>query len=370
MFLFAKGKSSGFKEIADEHFEGLKAVWNQASGKNTFYAQSIILRAEKHAKGKSKTSNFFKDLIADEFALLKRLIIGECDVLLKEIKEFEKKQALKRYPTVWRKNKKDEKVLTAFGKLIQDVFDYDEFVKKTSKWNAYDLTEKLDIKVCAYCNRNYTFTITFPSKLVRPELDHFLPKSVYPFLALSFYNLVPSCHTCNSNLKHSKSFDHENYIHPYISSIDTGIKFSLRLKHKLDKSLADSKDSFGLGFFYGDPNSFEVVVKSRKTDVSKDIDGKFNSEYFRRALNNINTFRIRELYNQHKDIITEIIMTSIHYNDDYIDNLYETYKGTLFRSREDVLRFVTRNYTTLEEMPNRAFSKLTKDVFEELGLKY
>lgn len=29
------------------------------------------------------------------------------------------------------------------------------------------------------------------------KLDHFYPKSLYPFFALSLYNLIPVCGTCN-----------------------------------------------------------------------------------------------------------------------------------------------------------------------------
>jgi len=32
-------------------------------------------------------------------------------------------------------------------------------------------------------------------------LDHFLPQSIYPFLSLCLYNLIPSCYSCNSKFK-------------------------------------------------------------------------------------------------------------------------------------------------------------------------
>jgi len=109
-------------------------------------------------------------------------------------------------------------------------------------------------------------------------------------------------------------------------------------------------------------------------DVSRlnvNTNGDFDSTYLRKALNNNNkVFRLTELYNQHKDMVIEMIQTARIYNDEYIDQLFQTYGGQLFRSREDVLRTVTRNYHLLDQMPNRPFSKLTKDIFEELGLTY
>lgn len=72
-----------------------------------------------------------------------------------------------------------------------------------------DLVDKLNIKTCPYCNRQfiYTFNGRAPE---RPELDHFYPKADYPLFCLSFYNLIPACHSCN----HVKS-EEEIGINPY-----------------------------------------------------------------------------------------------------------------------------------------------------------
>jgi hypothetical protein len=99
----------------------------------------------------------------------------------------------------------DKRVKINKGKIneVNKIFDYTSFSKfNTTKYNAYDLIEKLNINVCPYCNRQYTNTIKPLSSLggTRPTLDHYLIKSLYPYLALSFWNLVPSCYSCNSQL--------------------------------------------------------------------------------------------------------------------------------------------------------------------------
>ncbi|TCL67476.1 hypothetical protein EV196_10232 [Mariniflexile fucanivorans] len=33
--------------------------------------------------------------------------------------------------------------------------------------------------------------------MIKPELDHYYPKSLYPYFGVSFYNLIPSCQSCN-----------------------------------------------------------------------------------------------------------------------------------------------------------------------------
>ena len=86
---------------------------------------------------------------------------------------------------------------------------YDNVSKKYGR----DLVDKLNIKTCPYCNRQfiYTFNGRAPE---RPELDHFYPKANYPLFCLSFYNLIPACHSCN----HVKS-EEEIGINPYYSCL-------------------------------------------------------------------------------------------------------------------------------------------------------
>ncbi|WP_313419294.1 HNH endonuclease [Sphingobacterium multivorum] len=362
MFHYTRGDNLPFKDIANKHYEGLKCI-NNTNTVVAYYSQSVIQRASEEAKGNGSTANFFKDLIKENCKLLKKIITGDTCELKAVIKEFIDNQKLKRYPTLRPKKSKNGKVYNnCFFKKIEYVFDYNTFSKKTSKWNAYNLAEELGINVCAYCNRNYTFTLSKPEMIVRPELDHFLPKSKYPYLALSFYNLIPSCHICNSNLKHKIDFNYDQYIHPYELSFDAGVRFSMKLRSKNNIPIKDAKNSFGIQFFYGDKDSFDLVLKSRKLNLGL--------AYYRKVLNHNKVFKITDLYNNHKDMVMEMIQVARIYNDDYINQLYRTYQGQLFNSREDVVRMVTRNFPNINEMPNRPFSKLTKDLFEELGLTY
>jgi len=77
-------------------------------------------------------------------------------------------------------------------------------------YSAYDFVEKLALDTCPYCNRNYTFVVK-KGKL-RPEIDHFYPKTIYPYLAVNFFNLIPSCQTCNKTKSNDINF---NWLSPY-----------------------------------------------------------------------------------------------------------------------------------------------------------
>lgn len=115
------------------------------------------------------------------------------------------------------------------------IFDYKYFCTIRKKpWCAYELCKTSPYRICPYCGQNFAFTLIgkATSKKFRPTLDHFFPKSVYPYLALSLYNLVPSCHTCNSNLKGATDFYVTPHLHPF--ALDRHIRFEVVSKNKTE----------------------------------------------------------------------------------------------------------------------------------------
>ena len=67
-----------------------------------------------------------------------------------------------------------------------------------TKLNKLQFIEKLGLKICPYCGRQHINIAKFPGyRDSKPNIDHFLPKSLYPFLSISFMNLIPCCHVCN-----------------------------------------------------------------------------------------------------------------------------------------------------------------------------
>ncbi|SAL51078.1 hypothetical protein AWB71_02809 [Caballeronia peredens] len=120
----------------------------------------------------------------------------------------------------------DEK--TAFKRAARRAFDYSTFCQKSTKpWSAYKLCEKAKRIICPYCNQAFAFTVVGTSTSFRPTLDHFFPKADYPYLALSLYNLVPSCYVCNSSLKGKKNFFVEHHLHPLEDGDADEVRFDL-----------------------------------------------------------------------------------------------------------------------------------------------
>jgi len=216
---------------------------------------------------------------------------------------------------------------------------YNNFTSKKEEYDAYDLAEKLQVNVCPYCNINPTYTVITQNgkKLTRPEFDHFYDKATYPVLSLSFYNLIPSCHTCNATLKGSETFSDATHLNPYSESFDKVAKFHLHIE--------DST-------FYHKVEGFNIELDTQD----------------KRAKNNIKSFELKELYKNHKDIALDLIQKQAIYNESYMDELLTQYEGTLFKNREDLQRLVSGGYISDEEIGKRPLSKLIKDISIELGL--
>jgi len=216
---------------------------------------------------------------------------------------------------------------------------YENFITKKKEYNAYDLARKLNVNVCPYCNINSTYTVVKKDgkKITRPEFDHFYDKATNPILALSFYNLIPSCHTCNSTLKGSEEFSMIGHLNPYSDNFDKVAKFNLKIK--------DST-------FYHRIDGFEIKLETEDE----------------RAQNNIKSFELDTLYENHKDIVLELIQKEAIYNESYLDELLTQYEGTLFKNKEDLQRLISGGYVSDDEIGKRPLSKLVKDISNELGL--
>lgn len=233
-----------------------------------------------------------------------------------------------------------------FTKEIIELKDLYEVFR--NKW-AVEFIEDLNIKVCPFCNREYIFK--FEDKIngmprIIASLDHYYDKDTYPFLSVSIFNLIPCCHICNSKFKHTKNFYDKKHLHPYEDSFNEKAKFS-----QFFNDLTEENKKFSL-------LSKERISLTLKPLNDKDI----------ATQNTIDTFRLETLYQEHKDIVLELIQKREIYPDSYIDDLFHQYEGTLFKNREDVLRHITGGYIEDKDINKRPLSKLIKDISEELDL--
>jgi HNH endonuclease len=212
-----------------------------------------------------------------------------------------------------------------------------------------DFLEKLNIDTCTYCNRNYT--VQFVKERARAQLDHWFPKDKFPILALSFYNLIPSCQSCNhlkgngdeivkdilnnvkaTNLEIQKWWEEKSLInlnHPYLKSTD--FKFTWFFDGTLNKTKVE--------FRVKENSNCETTLKFNKT---------------------------KEIYNPHSDReLKDLLDLRYKYSDNYIDILInKTFKGVM--SKEEIYRMIFGIETKEEDYHKRPFSKFKHDIIEEL----
>ena len=197
---------------------------------------------------------------------------------------------------------------------------------------GYKLVELLNLKVCPYCNRNYI--VNFNKTNTTVQLDHFYDKSSYFYLAISLYNLIPSCSICN--LRKSKKDD--EILYPYLDNFDDLVNF---------KYEGINSNSL-LNFFH--PQRVKLSISSINNKVQ----------------NSINIFNINELYQEHRDIVSEILKRKEMYPKSRIDELYNQYVGKLFNSKDELIGLINCNYIEKEKINQRPLSKLTKDILEQI----
>ena len=215
---------------------------------------------------------------------------------------------------------------------IRKIFNYKNFTtKKKKEYDAYDLAKNLDIPTCPYCNRTYTKTVITKNreKIIRPEFDHWFPKNQYPLLALSFYNLIPSCHICNSNVKGETEFKLDSHFHPYNSVSNLKARFSYNYKSYDDyKIKINTEDKF--------------------------------------SRNSVEAFQLENIYQAHEDEVKDLIKIRQAYSDKYIEILNKSLKINL--SKEEVYRLAFGVHYEDDKFDRRPLSKLKKDILTELGI--
>jgi len=291
-------KHRDLDKYANEHYEAI----------SSYMGEKKVLR----------WNNKIKNAFSDSYDL-KQLILA---------KPYE----LRELKILFSGNKEEYKLFKTYYSYLNIYKEPKFFIKKDDKetsYNAYKLVKKLNVSTCPYCNRNTIYNLE-KSNGRTSEIDHFYPKEKYPYFAISFYNLIPSCKVCNK-LK----MEEEINIHPYEESFNEHFKFIVE-KTK----------------FYHSIDGFKLELKSEDIEVQKQID----------------TFKLDDLYQNHKDIILELIQKQAIYNDSYIDELFNQYEGTLFKNREDLQRLITCGYISDDEISKRPLSKLIKDISKELEL--
>lgn len=222
-----------------------------------------------------------------------------------------------------------------FYELIVEAMCYNEVQKTVIR----PYMKRMGLNTCVYCNASYA--VATDDRKATFQVDHWLPKSEYPFLCISFFNLYPACMHCNQ-IKSKKTTcnfclytDNSDLLDPFKFSID-------------DKSIIKY-------MLFNNADLLKVNLKSDK--LTNEAEEHFNS------------FHLGGLYSQFSDEIEEIIWKAKIYNESYRNQLLAAYNKKFPFNMYAFKRFYLGFYPDAKDVHKRPLTLLKQSIAKEMGLE-
>ncbi len=167
------------------------------------------------------------------------------------------------------------------------------------------------------------------------ELDHYYPKSKYPFLCVSFFNLIPICPSCNKSKK-DKTIDFDFYLES--KSLAQDFRFKL------------TKGCVARYITTKNINDISIEISHPNKKILKNFDERFS---------------LRLKYNEYKDIVEELIYKEIKFNQIYLDSISNILNNTSL-NKNIVKRIIYGNYSEKDESLKRPLAKFYQDISDDI----
>lgn len=231
-------------------------------------------------------------------------------------------------------------------KDLERTFGYEKALGG-NKYRSYMISSAANHNTCVYCNRQYTFNIernggkNDNDRIARPALDHWFPKSLFPLMSLSYFNLIPSCTICNSAAKMDSVWMISTHIHPYLTPPDV--------------------PRFKFCYKVGLSSTWEISFSNLTGEEKKTVEA----------------LCLQEAYQAHSSLeVKDLIELATKNNGTYLKQLYRTilrlYTDGVDKTKAYRLLLGTEMMTG--DYKNRPMSKLKRDIIEQIeeaqGLKF
>lgn len=283
----------------------------------------LSVRILKKERKDSKLNQQFKNLFTEN--IISELISSKPDALCKLYKKLYKDYTP---PSKEKINSFNSQSTELFVKRGYKGWFLD---KKVNYW----LAEALDIHTCTYCNREYIFVLKNAKggKGMIPQFDHWFPKNRFPLFALSFYNLIPSCATCNG-IKSKIVMNLKQHFHPYLdANISDSYKFSIWLK-----SISEPR----------------VFLKA-------------DSELLPKSNNTLDALNLSMIYKEHSSReLRDLYDLRYKYSENYLDVLLNKMFADLTITEREKYRLIFGTEIEVQEYHKRIMSKFKKDIISFL----
>lgn len=220
------------------------------------------------------------------------------------------------------------------------VFNYDNFgIRNRAKYRADNICKTLDFKTCPYCNLTKIEVTLNRTGIVisRPALDHFFSNGKFPLLALSFYNLIPACTTCNTNFKLGAPMSLRKNTHPYINGFENECVFDIANFKDIDDILGKKQGTFDLVF-----------------------DNKFKKKKYE---GNISLFKLEDQYRTQKESARITLNKAINYGPSTLKSIFKLSHQNTMKAFEHA--FGSKIKPT--EFHHAPLSKMNSDIIRKYG---
>ena len=292
--------------------------------------------------------------------LLKKIIDkGKDFIIQKELfLDYENKEIDKIIKIMKKKNKKSKSILEIrFEKLNiseeylpNQLFCYKKLQTGNKNWNRHKLLSLIGIEICPYCQRNYISSYEENNdEKTTADLDHFYPKSLYPFLALSLYNFIPSCQICNSRFKGNK--DTRDSVYLYEEGFDElGVKFRTS-KEVISEILGERYSDFYVKIDY------------------ENLKNKEDGEKVKNSIENLGLDRVYK--KSHNQYIQNLLYNIEKYPENYLENCVEMFESNVDKKKqlEEYFKDIVKEPYRKRIENGEPLAKLTKDILEEFNIK-
>lgn len=253
---------------------------------------------------------------------------------------------------------------------LKELFSYSN--DKGGKFNDlsnhiidFFINNDFDIHTCHYCDMTYINYFKYektskhgkqPITRTQFDLDHVLDKGRCPLIALSLYNLVPSCPTCNG---------------PHIKG-----------KRKMDVNLSQRKKLSPTSKLYDFDNKVKIWLRPKTARIPNTVSLKHLDDYevdFDTLLDEdyekeIDFFYLRERYNYHKCEALRLAELKVKYTSSQIIEMAKIICNIGERDQSEqisianniLIEQIRRDIFGLEfsEEYHRTLNKLRKDILD------
>lgn len=284
--------------------------------------------------------------------------------------------------------------------ICTEIFKYEQMRRGNtihSQGPAYWLQEQLDVRICPFCNRIYTTTLSNGG--IRPAFDHFYPRSVYPYLAVSLFNLIPICDICNK----SKSNKTVPLIYPYDEAFEEHLNKGTLAHASFRVVPTDSdpwtvfrgqSDAFTLQFQPTDDNGEPLEGHDTIFSVNANLNQRFpanlderfpvaldgtatstTSLYWARVKGSIKVLKLENLYNAnpHRFEIMHLLKNRYCYNRVAIEAILQALLSsdlnktgkTLLSEAQNILYFADLDP---DDWGLRPLNKLKADILKQMDM--